>query len=57
MEITQVTNEYFMTEYHVKDGLHTVAITYTFKDANIVKNALESARAQEQKDEDAWLAS
>ena len=57
MTIHQTTDEYFITEYKVKEDGHTIAIAYCMKDAETIKKALEEAREKEKRDEDAWLAS
>ena len=47
MEIVESIDHYFETVYHIKNGTHIVATVYLWKDAEIVKAALEEARKRE----------
>ena len=46
-EINESTDHYLSTVYNVKENGCIVAVAYSLKDAEIVKEALEKARAEE----------
>ena len=48
-EINESTDHYLSTVYNIRENGCTVAVAYSLKDAEIVKEALEKARAEEAK--------
>ena len=48
-EINESTDHYLNTVYNVRENGFIVAVAYSLKDAEIVKEALEKARAEEAK--------
>lgn len=50
MKIVKSTDHFLQTVYRIQDGLTTIAVCYTQRDAEIVKAALEKDREEQKKD-------
>ena len=54
LTIEETTDHYLQTVYRIKDGWKRVAEVYSMKDAEVVKEALEKAREEEEKNDYSW---
>ena len=51
MKIVESTDHFLDTIYRIEEDGHCVAIAYAIKDAEVIKEALEKARIEENKSE------
>ena len=50
MAIVESTDHFLQTVYQIQEGISTIAVCYTQRDAEIVKSALEKDREEQKKD-------